>query len=251
MARELRRLLIGPERLPTHGRGLLLEPPERHYLTRVLRLRPGDRFALTDGAGGLWTACLSAAGADLEQPPEAPLERSAAPRPPLTLAVAMPRRDGDVLARMACELGIDRLLPMDAHHSSGAERLRPERLAVILREAAEQCERLWLPQLLPLQCAGELLSAPPEGLGLLATTRAAGLPALESVLDQALLEEPTRVHQGVVLAIGPEGGWSPAEEQAATAAGWRAVSLGPTILRVSTAAVAGSAALVRWRLTRS
>ena len=52
-----------------------------------------------------------------------------------------------------------------------------------------------------------------------------------------------------MLAIGPEGGWTGEEEELALAAGWQAVSLGATILRVSTAAVAAAALLSRWRVT--
>lgn len=248
MARELRRLLIAPERLGGHGFAVVLAADERHYLRRVLRLRPGDRFAITDGAGRLWSARLTEAGAELEQPSTAPLACQPMPQPALTLAVAMPKRDGEVLARMAAELGIDAVLPLQAARSSGGERYRPERLAAILREAAEQCERLWLPELLPPQAATALLGAEPAGLGLLATTRAEGLPLLDQVLAAAATEAPGRCQQGITLAIGPEGGWSPEEEALATAAGWQPVSLVPSILRVSTAAVAGTAALVRWRL---
>ena len=245
MARELRRLLIAPERLGGHGSAVVLDTHERHYLSRVLRLRPGDRFAITDGAGRLWSARLSEAGAELEQPSTVPLECQPKPRPALTLVVAMPKRDGEVLARMAAELGIDAVLPLQAARSSGAERYRPERLAAILREAAEQCERLWLPELQPLQAADQLFEAPPLGVGLLASTRTKGLP----LLDLALAElGAAQAAAGVTLAVGPEGGWSPQEDQTAQAAGWRPVSLGPSILRVSTAAVVGTAALVRWRL---
>ncbi len=246
MARELRRLLIAPERLGGSGSAVPLDNDERHYLSRVLRLRPGDRFAITDGAGRLWSARLAEGGAELEQPVGTPLDREAKPSPPITLAVAMPKRDGEVLARMATELGVDALVPLQAERSSGGERFRPDRYAAILREAAEQCERLWLPELRPLHHAAGLFERPLVGVGLLATTRAEGLP----LLDQELAgpEVAIAVEAGVCLAIGPEGGWSPAEEAAALAAGWRPVSLGPTILRVSTAAVAGAAALVRWRL---
>ena len=247
MARELRRLLIDPRRLPAEGCQLALEPAERHYLGRVLRLRAGDRLALCDGTGRLWSARLMDAVAELEQPVAEPLERQPCPTPRLTLAVAMPRRDGEVMARMACELGIDRLLPLQAERSV-AERLRPDRLTAILREAAEQCERLWLPELLPLQSASAVLGSAPVGVGLLATTRADGLPLLDAALAEAAGAATDRLTEGGTLAIGPEGGWSPAEEAQALAAGWQAVSLGPSILRVSTAAVVGAAALVRWRL---
>jgi 16S rRNA (uracil1498-N3)-methyltransferase len=65
-----------------------------------------------------------------------------------------------------------------------------------------------------------------------------------------LLDKPQPAAAGASLAIGPEGGWSPEEEEVAEAAGWTPVSLGDTILRTSTAAVAGLAELVAWRSLR-
>lgn len=244
MARELRRLLIAAERLAAGGCPLPLETAERHYLGRVLRLRDGDRFAIGDGAGRLWTARLRQGTAELEQPLATPLQCEPPPHPRLTLAVALPRRDAEVLMRMACEIGIDALLPVLAERSSPAERFRPDRFEAVLREAAEQAERLWLPRLLPPVRAQALLETPWPGTALLATTRSQDLPLLDQRLD---VVSATDAPGGVVLAIGPEGGWSPGEEAAGFGAGWLPVSLGPTILRVSTAAVVGAAALLRWR----
>ncbi|MGL6134041.1 MAG: RsmE family RNA methyltransferase [Prochlorococcaceae cyanobacterium] len=276
MAREWRRLLVPPERLAAAaaaasasaaddaGAVLALEPPELHYLRRVLRLRPAERFALVDGAGHLWSATLAADTALLEQPLQRPLLAEPPPRPALQLAVALPRQDADVLLRMACELGIDRLSPLCAERSAAAAPLRPQRQAAILREALEQCERLWLPRLDAPQPAAAVLTAAPEpgpeqgaegpGAGgpvlrLLATTRREGLQPLERRL-RALELLPQQLPPGgpgaVLVAIGPEGGWSPEEEQAA-AAGWQPVGLGATILRTSTAAVAAAALLAAWR----
>ncbi|MDP4707776.1 MAG: RsmE family RNA methyltransferase, partial [Cyanobium sp. MAG_237] len=121
MTRDLRRLLITPGRLPaapSAGAELELERQELHYLSRVLRLRPGDRFAVVDGAGSLWTALLGPADqALLEQPPSSPLAFEPSPAPPLQLALALPKRDADVLLRMACELGVDRFTPLQAERS--------------------------------------------------------------------------------------------------------------------------------------
>ena len=262
MGRELRRLLIDPQRLERADGELPLEAAEIHYLLRVLRLRPGDQVALVDGAGRLWTAGLArpvqpverrgrAPGdqpllARLEQPLARPLQWERPPQPSLGIAVAMPRRDGDVLLRMACELGIDRLLPLVAARSVAAEGLAGERAAAILREASEQSERLWRPQLEPTLAAAKLLANPPAGIGLLATTRQEGLP----LLDQALNAMPAAAAVGpITVAIGPEGGWTGEEEKLALAAGWQPVSLGATILRVSTAAVAAATLLSRWRIT--
>ena len=119
----------------------------------------------------------------------------------------------------------------------------------------EQCERLWSPELGALQPAEACLGQPPLGLGLLATARRDDLPLLAAVLEQTSLSQEladpdpsfSALANGVVMAIGPEGGWSPAEEGLAISQGWIPVSLGPTILRSSTAAVAAGALLSHWR----
>lgn len=75
MARELRRLLIPPSRWSRQGDPnlLALEAAESHYLARVLRFRQGDRLAVVDGCGRLWSAVLeSGEQLRLEQPPDAP-----------------------------------------------------------------------------------------------------------------------------------------------------------------------------------
>ena len=155
-----------------------------------------------------------------------------------------PKRDGELLLRMACELGFDYLSPLKAERSV-TDTVKAERCSLILREAVEQCERLWVPELSPLQPAKACLGKAPSGLGLLATTRRSGLPLLAAVLEQNTNQ--AALLPAVVMAIGPEGGWSPAEEELAIAKGWLPVSLGPTILRSSTAAVAAAALLSHWR----
>lgn len=252
MPRELRRLLIAPERL---GGELVLEPEETRYLTRVLRYGPGDRVEIGDGRGGLWSAALQAAGRlRLEQPPDAPLRREPPAAIALELALAVPKRDMDVVVRMACELGVDRLQPLRAEHSALVGAIRTERWDAILREAGEQCERLWLPEVAEPSPALPWLAQPPadgdlrrpETCRLLATTRSAQAPLLATLLAELEQQPPQRF----TLACGPEGGWSEEEESAAAAAGWRPVSLGPRILRCSTAAVAGLALLDHWRSLR-
>jgi 16S rRNA (uracil1498-N3)-methyltransferase len=238
----------------------------------VLRLRPGDRLALVNGVGQLWEGRLQLASGDgdpplvaLEQSLEAPLEEAPPPVPRLALAVALPRLDADVLLRMGCELGVDRFCPLRAARSVAAERLRPERRQAILREAVEQCERLWLPRLDPeAEALAWLAQKVPGGghgadpatriLKLLATTRRGPLPGLVELLEEErtrvvktspLVEAPLPLE--VLVAIGPEGGWTPEEEAAAAAGGWRPVSLATAILRTSTAAVAAAVEMAAWR----
>ncbi len=271
MTREWRRLLVAPERLVACGGRLPLLAEESHYLRRVLRLREGEQLALLDGFGRLWTARLELATespsakvrgagggrevrpdavAVLEQPLSQPLQCQPAASPALELAVALPRLDGDVLLRMACELGIDRFSPLLAARSVALERSRPERQQAIVREAVEQCERLWRPQLAleqeALHCFSTCLASPDAGdaaeLRLLATTRREGLPSLEDLSVQ-----PVRPPLWIRMAIGPEGGWTPDEERQAEQAGWQPVSLGETILRTSTAAVLAAGWMAAWR----
>jgi len=264
MARELRRLLIPLERLQAAaaqaagaeaalrpGTPALLVPlsrSEQHYLRRVLRLRDGDPVAVVDGEGSRWSAALQASERlQLMEPLDAPLQRQPAAERRLQLALALPRRDVELVWRMATELGIDRLQPLRAERCVAITEPPLERWRTVVAEACEQCERLWLPGIAGLEEAGPWLagagaaSADPP-LRLLATTRQHSLPLL-----QELLLEHRPAARELVVAVGPEGGWSPAEEQAALAGGWQPVSLGPTILRTDTAAVAASALLTNWR----
>ena len=259
MARELRRLLIPPGRLRTAAAragmeaaaGLVeLEPEEAHYVARVLRFRHGDRLALIDGEGQLWSATVEQpALLRLEQPLDQPLQRASRPSPAITLAMAVPKRDPELVWRMATELGATQLQPLLASRGVVRGALPLERWRTIVREATEQCERLWLPHLAEPVEALTWFSTPVVGPALLATTRQAGLPTLPELLPDLMPNLPTMglVRQSdpkpaeLRLAIGPEGGWSSEEEAAALAAGWQPVSLGSSILRTSTAAVAALA----------
>jgi len=253
MARERRRVLISPARLrEMDAQGCLaLSPEHSRYLRKVLRYSPGDCFAVVDGAGHLWDAeLLDHNQARLRQPLEQPLLHEVPPSPALVLVAAVVKRDFEVVVRMAVELGVDRLVPITCERTAVLGQLRPERWHTIAEEAAEQCERLWLPQLDPPTPLGQLLrleppASPAAVARLWATTRQEGLPRLTQALHNAA--ETGQPPQEVWLACGPEGGWSPGEEEQAAAAGWNSVQLGSTILRSSTACVAGAAVLSQWR----
>jgi 16S rRNA (uracil1498-N3)-methyltransferase len=248
MARERRRLLIPAHRL---AQEIPLTVSEAHYLGRVLRLGRGEGCDVVDGAGHRWEALLE--GADrlrLVQPLAHPLEHQPKGQPALALAVALPRQEVDVIWRMATELGIDRLQPLQAERCIVRGQWPQERWCSILREATEQCERLWLPELADPQPAAAWLAVPVAGLNLLASSRGEQLPHLAQSLLNSHWPGSTpaaKGKQGVCLAIGPEGGWSPEEEAIAQAHGWTLVSAGPTILRTATAAVAAAAWMVGWR----
>ena len=246
MARETRRVLIPPQRLSeAAGDGrLALSEDHSHYLVKVLRYGPGARFAVVDGAGHLWDAeLLDHRHARLLQPLSQPLCSAPAPRPALVLAASVVKRDFDLVVRMAVELGVDRLVPLHCERTAVHGQLRPERWHSIASEAAEQCERLWLPKLDQPMPLAEMWRVAPADHCFWATTRNDGLPLLQQELQACRSSGAAEVW----LACGPEGGWSPQEEATAQAEGWQPVQLGPTILRSSTACVAGAALLSSWR----
>ncbi len=246
---ERRRLLIDSRRLQCADdhRRFVLEEHESRYLRKVLRLKQGAQVDVIDGCGHLWTSrLLDGHQLELCTEIEAPSQSVMSPQPKLGLAIALIRRGMDEVVRMACELGVDRLQPLDCQRSVPQAEHRPERWSSILQEAVEQCERLWAPEL-PAVCSAAAWWGTPgqQDLRLIAVTREIESPPLSE-----LLAAQASVDRSIWLSIGPEGGWSDQEIAAAQAAGWISVSLGDTILRSSTAAVAGVSSLSNWRTFR-
>ena len=235
---ERRRLLLTPDRLADAG-PVLLNTEEQHYLRRVLRLRCGDRVDVIDGCGRLTVATLvEPQSLALDT---APLQIEPMAQPQLGLAVALMRRGMDEVVRMACELGIDLIQPLRCDRCVPQADHRPERWASIIREAVEQCERLWMPQLHEVKGLSQWLGEV-EGIRLVGVTRETAAPSLHQCLRHK--SDPL---QRTWLMIGPEGGWASAEQNLFVEAGLQPVHMGSTILRSSTAAVAGAVELVRWR----
>ena len=236
MAKERRRLWIPPGRLAPR---VALDREESHYLARVLRLRQDDPLEVIDGAGNLWTARFEPPGhLHLEPSPPATHQQARAPRP-ITLALAVPKRDAELAWRMAVELGATRLQPLVAERSVVRQGMPLARWRAIVKEATEQCERLWLPELAEPVASAAWLAAPRAGMALLACARQQGDNA--TLPGSLLAAHADDEAVPLTLAIGPEGGWSPEEEALAVAAGWQRLDLGPAILRTATAAVAAVA----------
>ena len=245
VGRERRRLLIDPTQRVAQGRVITLSESERHYLRRVLRLRLGDQVDVVNGRGGLWLASLEATDRLLlTSDPDQPLQLEPKPKQRLGLAVALMRRDTDVWIRMACELGIDELQPVLSERCVPQADQRLERWQSIVQESVEQCERLWAPQLHPVRPIKDALDRIDGPVAMAVTRQQNGQPL------SAWLASTGRCHSAWVL-VGPEGGWTAAEQALVTNAGGSAVSLGCSILRSSTAAVRAAVELVQWRESQS
>ena len=222
--------------------GALVDLPEtvaRHL--QVLRLAPGAPLTLFNGAGGQYAARLAeldkkAARAELLAFEPVDLELPYR----ITLAQGLPEGSKmDWIVEKAVELGVGAIAPLAAQRSVvklAGERAdkRREHWEAVVAAASEQCGRNRLAKVEPVAELGRHLAGPAAGQRLLLSPR-----ATTSLTDWARSGGP----RAVTLLIGPEGGWSPAEEDIALAAGAIAVSLGARVLRTETAGLAAVTAL--------
>jgi len=242
----------------------LLPLPEAlaHHAVRVRRLRDGDGLVLFDGRGGEYPAVLHLDGrqAQARLGEFSPREAELGGR--ITLVQGLPSGDKmDWVVEKAVELGATRLVPVAAQRSvvqlSGARA--DKRLAHwrrIAQSAAEQCGRNRLMQVDAPCALADWLGEARQGPRLLCHPEA-DVP-LAQALAQDLAQDPTRdpaqdptqnPAQSLSLLVGPEGGWSDAELQAARQAGATAVRFGPRVLRTETAGlalIAAASALLHW-----
>jgi len=226
----------------------MLTADQCHYLCDILRLRSGDRFMAMDGQGQAWQAVLNPV-ADGETNRAAsrhtatllePLTIAIARLPPLTLLAALLKGNAfDEVVRQSTELGVTRIVPV----VSDRTLLRPsdqklERWRRIALEATEQSERAIVPIIVdpyPFSAAVEQLNAAsPRPIAAICVARREAIPLLTWLQGMA----DSRFEAGVVVAVGPEGGWTEAEVAQAIAVGFVPVSLGSTILRAVTATIA-------------
>lgn len=216
-----------------HGLQLKIDAAQAHYLLSVMRMKAGDPVRLFDDLSGEWLAVAQAVGKrDLVVEITGQLrEREAVPD--LWLCAA-PIKKGriDWVAEKACELGVGRLVPVLTRRTV-VDRLNLERLRAHMIEAAEQCGRTALPELVePVKLAALLKDWPAER-ALFFADETGGVPAAEAMA----------AHKGpAAILVGPEGGFDEAERAAIRAVPQAVgIGLGPRILRAETAAAAAVA----------
>jgi len=221
---------------PVEGR-LVVEGDEARHLTRVRRIGVGEVVEVFDGKGFAAGARGESAGkdrVDLAVLGEPIADRAAPCR--LTLATAVPKGERfDWLIEKATELGVARLVPLITERSVVDPRdAKLDRLRRLIVEAAKQCGRNRLMDLDSPTPWTALARAPAVETRLLA--HPGGVPASAW--------HPLPYGAAVTLAIGPEGGFTEPEVALAVELGWQAVGLGATLLRIETAGLAGSAAIL-------
>jgi len=215
---------------------------QAQHMARVLRAEPGMEADVVAG-GHVFHAEVAAVTAD-EVRFNLIAEVQADPALPVTLVVAVYKFDRMEWAlEKATELGVAAVAPVIARrtekHLALAAEKRVERWRRIAHEAAQQSRRSDVPVIQdPVALADRVRATSAATRIVLAEQeRTTTLRyALDEAVSQAKSEMPA-----LEIAIGPEGGWAPEEEAPFDANGWRAVSLGPRILRAETAAIAALA----------
>lgn len=233
------RLYVTPDLAP--GAVVELSPDQARYALQVMRRSSGDPILVFNGRDGEWQGALVGTGkksaqVDVETQTRAPDEL-----PDLALYFAPVKRAAiDLIAQKATELGVVSLHPMITARTN-SDRVNIDRLTAIAIEAAEQCERLTVPEVQPPVAFEKAFTHWPKDRVLYVLDETGtGAP-----ISQVLRDSATHSASGAAFVMGPEGGFTDSELDLLRGLPFsRLVSLGPRILRAETAALA---ALTCWQ----
>ena len=209
-----------------------LDKAQAHYLGTVLRKSAGDSVRIFNGQDGEWRADITAL--DKKRGALRPVEQLRAPQdgPDIWLCFAPVRKHRNAfIFEKGTELGVSRFQPViTARTQFPKMKLEKEKAQII--EAAEQTERLDIPQVRAGVSLAELLSGWDKSRVLIFADEAGGAPPATELISSLSRETPC------AILIGPEGGFTPDERSLLRSQEYvRPVSLGPRILRADTAAL--------------
>jgi 16S rRNA (uracil1498-N3)-methyltransferase len=219
---------------------VVLAGAEAHHLRDVLRLKPGDRLKLFDGTGYEYDAVirsLSASKAELVIAGKLRVTTES----PLHLIIAqafLKEKKMDKVLPPLCELGMTQWIPFFSERSvpcPDEKRLagRLERWGKIVRESFKQCGRSVLPKIIAPVSFDEMLK-----LGQNYELKYIFWEEQSPAKSQKALAAPYPVENGIIMVLGPEGGFSRQEVEEANRRGFETAGLGPRILRAETATIA-------------
>jgi 16S rRNA (uracil1498-N3)-methyltransferase len=235
---QLQRLAIAPSQL--QDQEILLTTGQYHYLSRVLRLREGDRFIAMDGQGSWWLAVLTQSKAQILEQISIQTELLVS----ITLIAALPKGNGfDEVVRCCTELGVSCIAPVISDRTLlNPSPQKLERWRRIATEAAEQSERQIVPTILdPVPFVTNLSSVISDtsvnNQQYICVARGDSPRLTDCLNDINALAACRRLGQTIIIATGPEGGWTDTEVEKAIALKFQPVSLGRRILRAVTAPI--------------
>jgi 16S rRNA (uracil1498-N3)-methyltransferase len=253
------RFFIDPSQIS--GDRIIITGDDLRHIRTVLRRKPGDQLLLLDGKGGEYLVSISELRRDAIDTAIVERAQLEVKGPRIILGQGLPKADKmDLIVQKATELGVSSIVPLVTERTNVKVRdgeKRVMRWQKIAREAAMQSQRPDIPTVEQVTGLSEFLDGlagsetslhPPVARG---ENEAGGAPDASPFAGTVLLipwEEGTQpikevlrsypAARTVVVLIGPEGGFSLNEANMAREKGFRAVSLGPTILRTETAAIA-------------
>ena len=222
---------------------LVLTGSEAHHAGNVLRFEPGDKAVLFNGRGREITAEVTSVS-----PREIALRKlhesiTEPLRCRITLGQAIPKgKNMDLIVQKAVEIGAAEIVPIMSDRTvvrldaKDAEQKQAKWQTVAI-EAAKQCGQNWLPKVwTPQTMADFLRDRRPSDLQLIGSLQS-DARHLSEILAEFAHSEREKRPSSVLMMIGPEGDFTPAELNLARASGCRPITLGPIILRVETAAI--------------
>jgi 16S rRNA (uracil1498-N3)-methyltransferase len=217
------------------GQAVVLDPEEARHVSGALRLRPGDEIVLADGAGRVAEGRILVIERSRVEAEIISMHRQPAPRSPgVTVAVAMiAGRNMDWAVQKAVEIGVQRFVPLETERAQirrATAEVRIDHWRKISLQALKQCRRAWAMEIGDATALHDFVERS-QRVGIVSDHEG-------SVIDD-LPEDVTNL-----LAVGPEGGFSPTEREIFDRFGWARMRLGPYVLRAETAAVVGGAMLV-------
>ncbi|MBO6575528.1 MAG: 16S rRNA (uracil(1498)-N(3))-methyltransferase [Rhodothermales bacterium] len=226
---------------PVVGDRVDLPEREAQHARRVLRLRPGDGVCLVDGLGNRFVCALDDVTAKAVR--ARIVEREALPRAlprRVTIGAALLKNAGrfETMLEKVAELGGDAVVPLLTERAERT-RFRLDRAESILVGAMKQSGSAWLTRIVDPEPLSQFIGGAPEHALRLICHEAADP---KQGLVAQLLAHPD---QDVIVAVGPEGGFSEEEIGLAQEAGFQVCSLGPTRLRAETASMAAMATIAQ------
>ncbi|MBI3314402.1 MAG: 16S rRNA (uracil(1498)-N(3))-methyltransferase [Candidatus Omnitrophica bacterium] len=217
----------------------ITDPHEIHHIKDVLRLRKGAEVGVFNGKGGEALATIEDVLENaVRMKVKSVRQKGREGKPRIILACAVPKKAKfEFILEKATELGVDVLVPLKTKRTQvifteDKQRAKQERFQKVVLNAAKQCGRADIPRMSPMTPMAEALKGlDPQGLAVIPSLNGHN-PPIREVLN--LHQKPV----SVTFLIGPEGDFTPNEVALAKQHGCIPVSLGPTVLKVDTAALA-------------